>query len=75
MGIPFTDFVPRMRGYRLDGPPLDLRNITGMGLMIYDREDGPFELRLGLVAAYSTDAPVALDASPTNESQSDSEFE
>ncbi len=61
VNIPFSEFVPRMRGYRLDGPLLDLRNIAGMGLMIYDREDGPFELRLGLVGAYSTDAP---DESP-----------
>ena len=75
VSIPFSDFVPRMRGYRLDGPPLDLRSITGMGLMIYDKQDGPFELRLDLVGAYSSDAPVALDASPTNESQPDGELE
>lgn len=75
VSIPFSNFVPRMRGYRLDGPPLDLRNITGMGLMIYDKEDGPFELRLALVGAYATDTPVALEASPANESQPDDALE
>ena len=43
--IPFSSFVPRFRGAVLDGPPLDTREITGMGLMIYDKRDGPFELR------------------------------
>ena len=55
VNIPFPDFVPRMRGYRLDGPPLDLGRISGMGLMIYDKEDGAFELRLNRVSAYSTE--------------------
>ena len=73
--IPFPNFAPRVRGYQLDGPPLDRRKITGMGLMIYDKEDGPFELRLGLVGAYSTDAPAAMKASPMNESQPDRESE
>ena len=49
--IPFSRFVPRFRGYQLDGPPLDTRQITGMGLMIYDKRDGPFELCLAQVHA------------------------
>ena len=32
-----------------------------MGLMIYDNLDGPFELRLASVAAYSAPAPFALN--------------
>jgi monofunctional biosynthetic peptidoglycan transglycosylase len=51
--IPFSSFVPRYRGTRLDGPELDRGQITGMGLMIYDKQDGPFELRLASVRAYS----------------------
>lgn len=51
--IPFSSFVPRFRGLTLDGPTLDTRRITGMGLMIYDNEDGPFELYLDSVRAYS----------------------
>lgn len=32
-----------------------------MGLRIYDKRDGPFELRLASVNAYSTQAPFALE--------------
>ena len=53
LNIPFSSFVPRYRGYQLDGPALDPGQITGMGLMIYDNQDGPFELRLASVHAYS----------------------
>ena len=50
--IPFSSFTPQFRGMPLDGPALDPRQITGMGLMIYDKQDGPFELRLASVHAY-----------------------
>lgn len=53
--VPFASFVPRVRGYQLDGPALDSGQITGMGLMIYDKQDGPFELRLESVSAYAAD--------------------
>jgi hypothetical protein len=36
----------------LDGPAVNAAQITGMGLMIYDNLDGPFELELGSVQAY-----------------------
>jgi hypothetical protein len=51
--IPFSSFVPRFRGYQLDGPVLDAAGISGMGLMIYDNKDGPFELQLASVHAYA----------------------
>ena len=51
--IPFSRFVPRFRGMTLDGPALDISKITGMGLMIYDKQDGPFEMRLARLGAYS----------------------
>lgn len=51
--IPFYRFIPRFRGYQLDGPALDSAQITGMGLMIYDNQDGPFELHMASVHAYS----------------------
>ena len=51
--VPFASFVPKFRGYRLEGPPLDPARITGMGLMIYDNRDGPFELLLDSVGAYT----------------------
>ncbi len=58
--IPFASFVPRFRGNRLDSPALDPGQITGMGLMIYDKRDGPFELHLDSVRAYAADAPFSL---------------
>jgi len=58
--IPFSSFTPKYRGYQLDGPALDPEQITGMGLMIYDNQDGPFELHLASVRAYSTVAPFTL---------------
>ena len=54
--IPFDRFIPKFRGYQLDGPALDSGQITGMGLMIYDDQDGPFDVRLGAVYAYSVPA-------------------
>jgi hypothetical protein len=58
--IPFSNFIPRFRGSRLEGPALDSGQITGMGLMIYDRQDGPFEVRLASVRAYTAEAAFTL---------------
>ena len=58
--IPFSGFVPQFRGQRLDGPELDTSRITGMGLMIYDKLDGPFELRVASVHAYAVAARPEL---------------
>lgn len=60
VNIPFSSFIPKYRGYQLDGPALDPGQITGMGLMIYDNQDGPFELHLSSVSAYAADAPFTL---------------
>lgn len=60
VNIPFSNFIPKFRGYQLEGPALDPSQITGMGLMIYDNQDGPFELDLTSVTAYSADSPFAL---------------
>jgi monofunctional biosynthetic peptidoglycan transglycosylase len=60
VNIPFTSFVPKLRGYQLEGPELDPGQITGMGIMIYDKQDGPFELRLASVRAYLADEPFKL---------------
>ena len=56
--IPFSEFVPKYRGMDLYEPDLDPAQITGMGLMIYDKQDGPFELHLGSVKAYATQPPA-----------------
>mgnify|MGYP001817646460 FL=1 len=58
--IPFSRFVPRFRGMPLDGPVLDTTRITGMGLMIYDKQDGAFDLRMSSVNAYSARAAFSL---------------
>ena len=59
--VPFSRFVPRFRGAELDGPPLDTGAITGMGLMIYDKRDGAFELRLASIRAVADEGTFALD--------------
>jgi len=60
--IPFKRFKPQFRGMQLSGPELDPRRIRGMGLMIYDKQDGPFELRLDSVSAYTERAPFSLSS-------------
>ncbi len=52
--IPFSSFRPTFRGADLQGPALDLSHISGMGLMIYDGQDGAFELFVDRVDAYQS---------------------
>jgi hypothetical protein len=59
--IAFASFVPTFRGSQLDGPALDPGEITGMGLMIYDKLDGPFELDISSVHAYAASEPFTLE--------------
>ncbi|MGI9272721.1 MAG: CIA30 family protein [Woeseiaceae bacterium] len=59
--IPFSSFVPKFRGYQLDGPTLDPGLIEGMGLMIYDNQDGAFELQMASVHAYSEIAAFEIE--------------
>ncbi|MEL7312546.1 MAG: CIA30 family protein [Pseudomonadota bacterium] len=51
--LPFDAFFPQAYGRKLSGPSIDLSRINGMGIMIYDGEDGPFEIQLQSVSAYS----------------------
>ena len=50
--IPFAVFYPQFRGFKLDGPELDPGDLTEFGLYIYDKKDGPFDLRLQRIEAY-----------------------
>jgi hypothetical protein len=50
--VPFLRFRPRWRGRWLDGPELDTGLIDGLGLMIYDQQDGPFRLEVDWIRAY-----------------------
>ena len=52
LDIPFFGFYPQFRGFRLPGPGLDAAKISEFGLYIYDKKDGPFELRLDSISAY-----------------------
>lgn len=49
--LPYSDFWPNWRGRRLSGPIINGADIAGLGLMIYDGEDGPFQLELDRVTA------------------------
>jgi hypothetical protein len=50
--IPFTNFFPQFRGFKLDGPELDASQIAEFALYQYDKTDGPFNLHLISVEAY-----------------------
>ena len=50
--IPFTSFFPQFRGFKLDGPDLNVTKINEFALYQYDKTDGPFELFLLSVEAY-----------------------
>lgn len=58
--VPFADFVPTIRGARLDGPAIDSRHVTELGLMIYDGRDGAFDLRLDSISAYAARPPFSI---------------
>lgn len=59
--IPFAHFAPQFRGLKLRGPDLDPALITDMGLMIYDKLDGQFQLQLGNILAYSQEDTFTLE--------------
>ncbi len=50
--IPFVNFLPQFRGFKLDGPELDTSQIAEFALYQYDKTDGPFKLNLISVEAY-----------------------
>ena len=50
--IPFSNFYPQLRAYRLPDANIDTTNITELGLYIYDNKDGPVELRVDSVEGY-----------------------
>lgn len=51
--LPFEQFYPQAFGRKLEGPEVDQTSILEMGIMIYDGEDGPFELQISEVASYN----------------------
>lgn len=53
ISIPFAQFYPQFRGFKLEGPVLERSQITEFALYQYDKTDGPFELELYSVEAYT----------------------
>ena len=55
--IPFSEMSASWRGMRLpkDRYPLKKERIRSVTLMIYDKKDGPFELKVDSIQAYSDD--------------------
>jgi len=51
--IPFDAFRPRYRGWEMtDYPSLDPGTICGLGLLIADRQEGPFRLEVTRIGAW-----------------------
>jgi NADH dehydrogenase [ubiquinone] 1 alpha subcomplex assembly factor 1 len=56
--LAFKDFVPTFRGRILTGvPPLDPGKITSVGLLISEKQDGPFQLEVAWIKV----APLSGD--------------
>jgi NADH dehydrogenase [ubiquinone] 1 alpha subcomplex assembly factor 1 len=54
--LPFAQFRPTLRGRRVwDAPPLDQSSIYSFGLLISDRQDGPFRLEIDWLRAYAAE--------------------
>lgn len=50
--VPFKNMTPSFRGFPLKDPPaLELDKVEAMGLMIYDKKDGPFKLQVDWIKA------------------------
>lgn len=59
--VPFSRFKPRWRGRNLSGPDLDTKNVDTLGLMIYDKRDGPFRLDVDWIRAYQARPAFSMD--------------
>jgi NADH dehydrogenase [ubiquinone] 1 alpha subcomplex assembly factor 1 len=52
--FPFSDFWASFRGRVVpDAPPLDPAHIASIGLLISDKQEGPFRLEIAWIGAYS----------------------
>ena len=50
--MPFKGFVPTFRGRVLtDVPPLNPAGVVSVGLLISDKQEGPFKLELAWIRA------------------------
>ena len=54
--VPLGAFVPVFRGRMLSNvPPLDPSQIKTLGLLVSDKQQGPFRLEIAWIAAYATE--------------------
>lgn len=54
--LPFDEFRPTWRGRTVPGtPPLDPARIRQLGLLIADRQAGPFRIDIGRISGYSAE--------------------
>jgi NADH dehydrogenase [ubiquinone] 1 alpha subcomplex assembly factor 1 len=52
--LPFAQFRPTLRGRRVwDAPALDASSIYSFGILIADRQEGPFRLEIDWLRAYA----------------------
>ena len=58
--LPFADFKASFRGRSLpDYPKLDPSKISTFGILITDKQEGPFKLNIDRIKAYRVDAGIA----------------
>jgi len=50
--LPFSAFEARFRGRAAGAGPPDLRRVTTVGLLVADRQEGPFRLEVAWIAAF-----------------------
>jgi len=51
--LPFEEFLPAFRGrFVREALHLDLSCVTSLGLMVSDRQAGPFRLEIARIGAY-----------------------
>jgi monofunctional biosynthetic peptidoglycan transglycosylase len=54
--VPFKRFIGTWRGMELPDKPFDHAKIRRLGLMLADKNEGPFELRVDWIRTYGGDA-------------------
>ena len=58
--VPFARFHAQWRGQRLADSKLDPEAIDSLGLMIYDKKDGRFEIQVDWIGAYRAATPFSM---------------
>lgn len=56
VAVPFASLSPSYRGSALNGPPLDLSQVAEIGIILADKNEGPFEIKIDWIKAYSAES-------------------